>query len=86
MVSVGVRIISWYIWCNFEKFIDYRTRSFIKIPIRLLDTETLRIIINQRTGVLTKFCPIYPSLHSMSIVSLILNQISNLLITTKKSL
>ena len=30
MVRVGVRIISWYIWCNFEKFINCRTRSFIK--------------------------------------------------------
>ena len=27
MVRVGVRIISWYIWCNFEKFINYRPRN-----------------------------------------------------------
>ena len=30
MLSVVVRIISLYIWCNFEKFIDCRKRSFTK--------------------------------------------------------
>ena len=30
MVAVGVRTISWYIWCNFAKFINCRTLNFIK--------------------------------------------------------
>ena len=30
MVRVGIRIISWYVWYNFEKFIDCQKQSFIK--------------------------------------------------------
>ena len=33
MVRVEVRIISWYIWCNFEKLIDCRTQSFISVQL-----------------------------------------------------
>ena len=56
MVRVGVRIISWYIWCNFEKFIDCRTRSFTK---SLYDCRTPRHFVKNITISFTHEIPFF---------------------------
>ena len=53
MVRVGVRIISWYNWFNFEKFINCRTQCFIKSLYKC------RIVGHRDTAMFLFFVQIY---------------------------